>query len=330
MAREMVETLLSLIEGVRETILSLSDEKLPIDDTEGLRTTYKADLHELLDRLVNFINSGNFGSLPSEVQQSVLNRVQGLKPDIERAEHFVVCVNMMHLNTQLDRFESKEPSSKTAYPENLLSEFLSDLRVYGGQLEKYKGELEEHKKQLSTYADERKKANREIPNLIEKAREALQYTTTAGISAAFEERYISNKKWWKVGLNFLWVLAAGGCIAGAIYAISPLFSRADIELGAYFARIAIMPPAIGAAWFCATRYVRYSNITEDYGYKSILAKSMVAFLDQFDGKERTLYLKTALTQLFQDPLRKRHDMEYPAAGFLRRNKRTEKDDEGDQ
>ena len=52
------------------------------------------------------------------------------------------------------------------------------------------------------------------------------------------------------------------------------------------ARIAIMSVMISAAWFCAAQYVRYRNTLDDYGYKSILAKSMVAFLDQFKAAER--------------------------------------------
>jgi len=214
--------------------------------------------------------------------------------------------------------------------EEAIAAFVQQIEARSSQLAKQQQSTEEYEQQLSDYAIQRGQEMEKSKDLIEKSKLALEYTTAAGVSAAFNERYIADKKWWKSVLNFLWVLAAGGSIAGAIYTIYPLLSQEEIGWGAYIARILIMPTAIGAAWFCAARYVRYNNITEDYGYKSVLAKSMVAFLDQFQGEERELYLKTVLKQLLQDPLRKQHDMEHPASRFLRRGKRPEKDDKGDK
>jgi ATP-dependent exoDNAse (exonuclease V) beta subunit len=55
-------------------------------------------------------------------------------------------------------------------------------------------------------------------------------------------------------------------------------------------------------------YTKQKNIIEDYAYKTVLAKSIIAFSEELRDKspERyTEYLSTILKEIHQDPLRKR-------------------------
>lgn len=81
----------------------------------------------------------------------------------------------------------------------------------------------------------------------------------------------------------------------------------DIGLGLAISRITIIPVVLSGAWFCAAQYVKYRNIREDYGYKAVLSKSMIAFMDHLPEDAKGDYLKTVLTEIHKDPLRKRHD-----------------------
>lgn len=151
-----------------------------------------------------------------------------------------------------------------------------------------------------------------------------QYTNAAKMGAAFTVRYNEERK--KALQNSFWLIWAAVFLLAPIYeGISFLTSYEGITVGRSIARIAIMSVAIYGAWFCMARYVRYKNITEDYGYKSVLANSMVAFLEQFEGdqnkQERILYLQTVLREIFQDPLRKQHDMQHPVSDILQRVKK---------
>ena len=95
-----------------------------------------------------------------------------------------------------------------------------------------------------------------------------------------------------------------------------LTEQSDLTIGMSIARIAIMSVTISAVWFCAAQYVRYKNTLDDYGYKSMLAKSMIGFLDQFQKpEEREYYLQTVLREIHQDPLRKKHDVDTPTSKF---------------
>lgn len=68
----------------------------------------------------------------------------------------------------------------------------------------------------------------------------------------------------------------------------------------------MIPLTLTGAMFCARQYVKQKNIIEDYAYKTVLAKSIVAFSEEFKGKEQySQYIETVLREIHQDPLRQR-------------------------
>lgn len=73
-------------------------------------------------------------------------------------------------------------------------------------------------------------------------------------------------------------------------------------------RLSMIPFTIAGAIFCANQYTKQKNIIEDYAYKTVLAKSIIAFSEELREKspERYAeYLSTILKEIHQDPLRKR-------------------------
>lgn len=73
-------------------------------------------------------------------------------------------------------------------------------------------------------------------------------------------------------------------------------------------RLSLVPFALLAAIFCANQYVKQKILIEDYAYKTVLAKSLVAFSEELRVKEPEKYaeyLSTVLKEIHQDPLRKR-------------------------
>lgn len=180
------------------------------------------------------------------------------------------------------------------------------------QLDEQKQKTEQYDAHLAEYQEQHVEIQEKVKKLTEKAEEALRSAATVGIGGAIHERYREERgkhKW-----NLFWLLG-GAAFAGLAMALgySMVIGHENITLGAAVARIAIISVAISAAWFCAFQYVRHRNTLEDYGYKSVLARSIIAFLDQFeDPAEREHYLKTVLKEIHQDPLRKRHDVDVPA------------------
>lgn len=210
-----------------------------------------------------------------------------------------------------------------------LKDFIEQIEARNNQFTDQKQRTEEYAAKLEEYTAEHNQAKKQAADLLGEAKSALEFSTIAGISSAFNERYIEEKNRRRV--NFGWLVGASVFILGAIgIGIFFLLYEDQISLGDSIVRIAIMSTAIGAAWFCATRYARYNDIMEDYGYKSVLAKTILAFHDYFEGDDREGYLQSFMKEMLQDPLRKRHDVEHPAASILQRITRSKKDDEGDQ
>jgi hypothetical protein len=78
-----------------------------------------------------------------------------------------------------------------------------------------------------------------------------------------------------------------------------------------FGRIAMTGVGITAAVFCAKRYLYIKNLEEDYEYKVVLTKSILAFagkIGEIDPGRVAEYLNRVLLDLHQDPSKKNvHD-----------------------
>jgi hypothetical protein len=83
------------------------------------------------------------------------------------------------------------------------------------------------------------------------------------------------------------------------------FEHTD-TLTSILSRIFLTTVAVSAAGFCASRYVRWKNLEEDYQYKTVLSRSIVAFANKIKDVDNTKvaeYLNMVLSELHQNPLR---------------------------
>lgn len=170
---------------------------------------------------------------------------------------------------------------------------------------------ENYEKKLDAYDKDQQKKLKEVADLIEKARQALQYTTAAGMSAAFQEQYDKTndkwaKRWW---LIFAVIFLAITIFIGAwIVTGWGIKGDSSTQLFSLIGRLSMVPFTILAAIFCANQYVKQKNLAEDYAYKAVLTKSIVAFSEELrekDEKGYSEYISTVLKEIHQDPLRKR-------------------------
>ena len=208
--------------------------------------------------------------------------------------------------------------------EEVINNFSQRVEKREEQLDQQEQKTTSYQENLALFEKEHKEKLEESEELINQARDALSYTTSAGISAAFDARYIEERN--KEKKSLWWLIGAAAFVCGGIWVGFQLTTSTQaIGFELVLSRIAIMSLVFSAAWFCAGQYVKYKNTLEDYGYKTVLAKSMVAFLDQLSGKDRERYLKMVLFEIHQDPLRKKHDVDTPASKFLRMFENEDKD-----
>jgi hypothetical protein len=169
----------------------------------------------------------------------------------------------------------------------------------------FKDTLKDYSQQQENYLDKAK-------NLIKTAKQALEYKTAEGLSAAFVTQHDAAKNPWVMGA---WL---GGAMLFLILSAALgawLTLDNEISTGLIIGRILLLPILIGGSTFCASQYIKQKNIAEDYAYKTVLAKSLIGFSEQLSssevkGNEYVLYIQSVLSQLLVDPQRKQKNDSY--------------------
>lgn len=258
------------------------------------------DIKNSMSYMINYISNRSYGNL------------------ISTLETLKIRIRLYELYINKDRFVE-------------LSSDIENLRKTGtqifGQIEKQSKEQKtildnntnaiiQHEETIKNYKETYSAKLSEAEKLIEEAKIALNYKNAQGLSAAFSSQLTeakSDKKTisWIIGaaLFIIATLGIGVWIVtgwGMDYdAVSGNNTRMIYNL---IGRLSMIPFTITGAIFCANQYTKQKNIIEDYAYKTVLAKSIIAFSEELRDKspERyTEYLSTILKEIHQDPLRKR-------------------------
>ena len=278
--------------------VSLSDEiesvKGKLVDSETTYTLivekkdeFKKILAELIEQKNSFAEDFDvFKSETSDFRDLANNALANSKP---------ISTNLAATNDAKDTFD----------------EFIEKIDERENQLDNQKRATEEYVAKLQDFTKSYKEKLDEVQNLIEKSKQALQFTTAEGMSAAFASHYQNADKWyykagWLSGAFFFVIITL---LIGAWIVIGyGVEHREDTMWFSLIGRLSMIPFTIYAAIFCSQQYVKQKNLVEDYAYKSVLAKSIIAFSEELrknDQEKYTEYLSTVLREIHQDPLRKR-------------------------
>lgn len=219
-------------------------------------------------------------------------------------------------NTIIDNFETDKANSSEI--EELLTEvrshselidsFSQKIAARENQIENQSSKSKEFEATLVNYTSQQKDYLTEAKNLIKTAKQALEYKTAEGLSAAFIAQHTAAKNPWVMGA---WVFGAMLFLFSSAALGVWLTVDHDISTSLIIGRISLLPILIGGSIFCASQYVKQKKIAEDYAYKTVLTKSLVGFSEQLSsdekkGEEHTIYIKTVLAQLLVDPQRKQN------------------------
>lgn len=193
--------------------------------------------------------------------------------------------------------------------EDTFNDFVSKIEGREKQLSKQKEQTDKYNQDLKAYTDDYVKKMSEVENLIKNALIALEYSTAEGISSAFQAQYKEankpqNKRYWLIGAGFFILLTLGL----GIWIVGGWGLGNTDRLYTLIGRLSLIPFTLLGALFCANQYVKQKNLIEDYAYKSVLSKSIVAFSENLrknDPEKYAEYISTVLREIHQDPLRKR-------------------------
>ena len=249
-----------------------------------------SQIHDKLTAQLNTLNEKEI-ELDSQITQTEASR--------EKLE------NLLETDqTRSQEIESLLTESKSH--RELIDSFSKKVSQRERQLETQENKSAEFEQLLGDYKNEHEKYLAEAKILIENAKIALEYKTAEGLSAAFIEKYKEAKD---DRSTQNWIIASGAFLAIAVGIGIWIVWEKHLEIEVIVGRVSLLPILIAGAWFSAGQYIKKQNIAEDYAYKSVLAKSLVGFSDQLSseskrGEEYSHYIKSVLSEIHNDPLRK--------------------------
>jgi len=264
-----------------ETVQHCATVKDIVDGAEALSSTIKEQCETLgikkteLDALI---------TASEEVRADINVNFESDKSNSQEIEH--ILGDVLSHKDEVESFSSKIAAR--------------DLHI-----EKQNQQSDTFVEQLTTHSKEQKDYLDSAEKLITSAKQALEYKTAEGLSAAFITQHD------KITGMKAWIICAGILLFCSLGLGIWLTVGSEISISLIIARISLLPILIGSAIFCAGQYVKQKNIADDYAYKAVLAKSLVGFSEQLSsegskGDEYKLYISTVLSQLLVDPQRKKN------------------------
>jgi hypothetical protein len=305
---------LPYIQAVITGIISLSDTVENCKILEGLKgyASYSSESKELsktkttYNSLLNSINNADEINNKSMV---IYNTLKSNADDLKK------------LSNELETEKIKAQKVKAEIDSTLelvkkSNQEIEDKKVRVSTFAKNIDEYTESISRLEKEAETIIEKDKIIQSLISQAEKALNLKSAEGISAAFSAHYnkINENNTltkWIFGAVILIVIAIG-------LTVWIVIGNNSEAISAIIGRVVAVGIAITGATFCAKQYIKQKNIIEDYAYKSVLAKSIIAFTEEIkkrDDKKVAEYLGKVLEEIHRDPLRYRGNHEDKNVGL---------------
>ncbi len=275
-----------------------------VKEINSLRTRYKRLLKDI------------------EKAEKIKNSIDQIKESVEQDAEKITSVSEkadeLKSKYETDEEEIDTKTSSISEAEQEIENRKKEIIAFASNVEDNEEKLNAIYDQLKKEIDKELRAKLKTANdLIKEAENALELKQTEGIAAAYSSRLkkiseSKNKKYWLIGavIFVLITLIFGYLLTGGeinLFGFEVGFKATD-NIGFIIGRIALTAIGISAAVFCAKRFVLLRNLEEDYEYKVVLTKSILAFANKIKDIDDTKvagYLTQVLNELHQDPLRTR-------------------------
>lgn len=277
--------------------------------------------------------------IESKAITNLRRKYKKIVQDLEKSEEIKNAIIKFKEDSEKFLLEIESISTKSSDFNQKIDEAKNEIEITHNNIQESEQEIENRKKEILAFASNVEKSEKKINNietelndsiknsitsniskakeLIKQAEEALELKQTEGISKAYSSRLDKltsekTKKNWLLGAIafvlitfFIGYLLTGGKIN--LWGFLIEFSATD-NIAFVVGRILLTGIGISGAVFCANRYVYLKNLEEDYEYKVVLSKSILAFsnkIKELDKDKVAEYLTKVLNELHQDPLRER-------------------------
>ena len=278
---------LSLEDQIRSVNTKLQSAETIYSDTVKVKESFDLKYNELI-----------------ETKTSLVDELAAFKSSISELNGWSNSIS------EKERVATQKINSITS-SEQKFQDFVNKIQERELELDGQHKRTNDYDLKLVEYQTRHEKSLSEAESLIDKSRQALQYTTAQGMSAAFQTQYQEAKSKWITGgwlLGSVVFVVATLALGLCLLTDRGINEAGNMSLHIFISRISMIPLTLAGAMFCARQYVKQKNLIEDYAYKTVLAKSSVAFseeLRQGDDKNYSEYISVMLKEIHQDPLRSR-------------------------
>lgn len=289
-------------------LLELSTEKLNFEEktkeVNSLRTRYKRLLKDIQD-------SEAIKESIDEIKSTVEEDAENISAISEKADE-------LKLKYQQDETDITEKSTSITEAEQEIENRKKEILAFASNIKDSEVKLDTiYNKLKDSIEKELSDKLLRVNSLIKEAENALELKQTEGIAKAYSSRLkkisdSKSKSYWLIGAGtfVIMILLFGFLLTGGeikIWEFNLGFANTE-NIGIIIGRIALTFIGISGAVFCANRFVILRNLEEDYEYKVVLTKSILAFsnkIKEIDDTKVADYLTQVLNELHQDPLRNR-------------------------
>lgn len=278
--------------------------------------SFLTDNHDFFVQTSTYAERNDIKNNMSSLNNYIINRTYGHL--ISTLENLKIKIRVYELYINKDRFVelSSEIENLRESKTEIFNQIEKQTKEQKTILDNNANTIVEHEKTIEIYKETYSEKLLEAEKLIEEAKLALNYKNAEGLSAAFSSQLTNASNNWK---TISWIVGASAFIMATLLIGIWIVTGWGMDYNAMdgnntrmiynlIGRLSMIPFTVAGAIFCANQYTKQKNIIEDYAYKTVLAKSIIAFSEELREKspERYAeYLSTILKEIHQDPLRKR-------------------------
>jgi hypothetical protein len=288
------------LSGLEYKVDSFDNFKRSLTEISNLRRSYSNTLKSLENtkRKVNEFNL-HYNKSKESLNESINNNNSIIKLLNEVAE-----------KTKLANSDSIKIEKLKQEIENSKQEIVA----FKENINSYKDDITEYTDVAQGIIDNYEQQKKRIQELINEAETALSLKSSEGISAAISAQYTSeNKKIKKIP----WLIASSVFLFFALFGIVLLLFN-NIELtekikfvsettNSIIARIVFVGISVTGASFCANQFLKQKNLADEYAFRLVLAKSILAFskeIEKLSPDDAIEYIKDVLKEINKSPLNK--------------------------
>jgi len=290
-----------LLAGLEKKLDNFDNYKRALTNISNLRRNYTKTINGLEDiiKKVKKIES-NY-----DKSQALIEKFSIKRDELEKSL----------IKSESDLLKSSEIFKDIESSQQEITNSKKEIIAFQANIESYKKDIADKTIEANRITENFENQQGIVDKLISDAEKALQLKSSQGLSAALSTQYdnennFEKKKYWLISAGFFILLSLLGVLMLIFNIEFEHFKVVNNGINSVVARVVFVGITITGATFCANQFTKQKQIADNYGYKLVLAKSIVAFAQEIkkhSPSQASEYMKDVLDEINKSPISKIKD-----------------------